>query len=68
VPPPLTPYGRQFELNGYAYGGGSLFIPLAGFVRPVSSVYSARAGVPLVQPLKRLLCSLIPRWGGRARI
>jgi hypothetical protein len=31
--PALTRYGRQFKLNGYVYGGGSLFIPLAGFVQ-----------------------------------
>ncbi len=30
--PALTPYGRQFKLSGYVFGGGSTFIPLAGMV------------------------------------
>jgi hypothetical protein len=31
--PALTAYGRQFKLNGYTFGGGSSFMPLAAFVQ-----------------------------------
>jgi hypothetical protein len=31
--PALTAYGRQFKLNGYTFGGGSSFMPLAAFAQ-----------------------------------
>jgi hypothetical protein len=31
--PALTPYGRQFKLNGYVFGNGSDLMPFAGFVQ-----------------------------------